>query len=69
MNLNLEKELLLTDERIREIAGRWFPISEESLKYAYKDDIKEVARDFGYHLISDQLSAIKKKGYSIVKEK
>lgn len=52
--------LILSDERIRAIVDKWFPISQESLNYAYKGDIKEVARDFGYHIVGAQLDVIKK---------
>jgi hypothetical protein len=35
---------LLDDAEIRAIVDKWFPVSEDSLKFAYHGDIKEVAR-------------------------
>ena len=54
----LREKALLTDERIRELVSRWFPISEASLHLAYNGDIKECARDFAYHIAADQLSKL-----------
>lgn len=55
-------ETLLTDEEIRKIVDRWFPVSQDSLTYAYKGDIKEVARDFAFHIAVAQISKVKKVG-------
>ena len=57
-----EDNSLLTDEEIRKIVNRWFPISPESLNFAYNGDIREVARDFGFHIAAAQLSKVRQQG-------
>lgn len=54
-----KNSLLLTDKRIRELVSRWFPVSQESFTFAYKGDIKEVARDFAFHIAAAQLAKAK----------
>ena len=47
---------LLEDKEIRDIVDRWFPVSWDSLTFAYKRDMREFARDFGYHIAAAQAS-------------